>query len=69
MEEELFESNMSRNKNWREIAIAYALGYYDGRAVGVEDSPYGGDELRHAYSAGYQRGVSAYCEVEHGEEE
>ena len=39
---------------------AYALGYYDGRAIGVEANPFDSDEERFAYSEGYQRGVSDY---------
>ena len=43
---------------------AYALGYYDGRAIGVEDNPFDSDEERFAYSEGYQRGVSDYCDLD-----
>jgi len=40
---------------------AYALGYYHGKAEGLEDCPYEG-ELRHLYKRGYDAGIADYCE-------
>jgi len=47
----------------------YARGYYDGRALGVEDSldEVDGDknaEKRVAYKRGYDKGVADYCFIE-----
>ena len=46
------------------LMYAYALGYHDGRTVGVEDNQFEADEYRLAYSEGYQRGVTDYCELD-----
>ncbi len=46
------------------LAQAYALGYYHGRAVGTENDPYVSDDLRFLYSEGYQRGVTDYCDLD-----
>ena len=53
------------------VLCAFALGYYHGRAVGVEENPYSGETQPHehaAYTDGYERGVGDYCD-EHGEED
>lgn len=41
---------------------AYAIGYYDGRAEGVDNNPYkaGEDALRHMYRRGYDAGVADF---------
>jgi hypothetical protein len=39
---------------------AYAVGYYDGRAEGIECNPYRADHLRHAYRQGYDAGVADF---------
>jgi hypothetical protein len=47
---------------------AYALGYYDGRHHGSEDTPEDyDDEERYLYKVGYQRGVTDYCHDKHPE--
>jgi len=46
---------------------AYALGYYAGRALGVEENPYSGEtqaEEHAAYTEGYERGVADYSNKE-----
>ena len=49
--------------------IAYASGYYDGRAIGIENPPNDDDIMRVSYIMGYERGVADYCqfELEQGE--
>ncbi len=52
----------------------FALGYYDGRTVGVEDSlgELDGDKdaaNRAAYKRGYDQGVFDYCEMDIEEDE
>ena len=46
--------------------IAFATGYYDGRAIGVYNNPYEmiivSPELSYLYRQGYDRGVADYCE-------
>lgn len=44
---------------------AYAIGYYDGRAEGVESNPYkaGEDALRHMYRRGYDAGIAEYSAI------
>ena len=50
--------------------VAYALGYYHGRAIGVEDNPYDSeDEARYYYRLGYDAGVADYCHENHPEDE
>ena len=45
------------------LAYAYARGYFDGRETGSEQNPYDHtDAARGAYAAGYERGVTDYCE-------
>lgn len=46
------------------LAYVYARGYYDGRTHGYEDSlqEWFVDDEREAYQAGYDKGVSDYCE-------
>jgi hypothetical protein len=46
------------------LAYAYALGYYDGRSKGVEDNQFTFDDERQAYTEGYERGVTDYCELD-----
>jgi predicted Zn-dependent protease with MMP-like domain len=44
---------------------AYALGYYEGRAFGVDSNNYdGNDPNRALYKWGYERGVSDYCALD-----
>lgn len=43
---------------------AYAIGYYDGRAEGVDNNPYEDSELKHSYRLGYDKGVADYCHYE-----
>lgn len=40
----------------------YALGYYDGRAMGIGKYYLYEGEKRESYRAGYTRGVADYCE-------
>ena len=40
---------------------AYAVGYYDGRAEGVEKCPFDDDCMRDSYKRGYETGVTDYC--------
>ena len=40
---------------------AYAVGYYEGRAVGTESNPFEADDLRLSYRHGYDAGVADYC--------
>lgn len=48
---------------------AYAIGYYAGRAEGVENNPYAPDDpLRPLYTRGYDCGVTDYCHEAHPEE-
>lgn len=50
--------------------VAYALGYYHGRAEGVDQNPYDGeDPARYMYTWGYEAGVSDYCHEAHPDEE
>lgn len=44
--------------------IAFAEGYYAGRAEGVRNNLYDDDLLRIQYDAGYDRGVADYSEFE-----
>ena len=45
--------------------IAYAIGYYDGRAIGIENPPNDDDDIiRVSYIMGYERGVADYCQFE-----
>lgn len=49
--------------------VAYALGYYHGRAEGVDQNPYDGDDdARHYYREGYDLGVAHYCHETHPED-
>ena len=54
-------------RTWEELTDnqlrAYALGYYHGKAEGLEDCPYEGYEgqLRHLYRRGYDAGIADYC--------
>jgi hypothetical protein len=48
---------------------AYARGYFDGRANGVENNPYSGDndvenEEHLYYKRGYSDGVTDFCEFD-----
>lgn len=47
---------------------AFAKGYYDGLAKGVEKNPYKPDLLRYFYRCGYDAGVTEYCDITHPEE-
>lgn len=50
--------------------VAYALGYYHGRAEGVNQNPYDGeDTARSMYTWGYEAGVADYCREAHPEDE
>ena len=40
---------------------AYAVGYYDGRAFGVDNCPFEEDCMRQSYKRGYETGVTDYC--------
>lgn len=40
---------------------AYALGYYDGRAIGQENNIFEDDLDRHLYKRGYDAGIADYC--------
>jgi hypothetical protein len=53
-----------------EELLAFAEGYYDGRAEGIEcvGAYHSNGELRHLYRRGYDAGVAAYAEV-YGEED
>ena len=46
--------------------VAYAVGYHDGRAVGVSDVPlaWQGQLAETLYKRGYDRGVADYCAEE-----
>jgi len=48
--------------------VCYALGYYHGRALGIEQNPYTGDFSRRCYREGYDAGVSHYCQETHSED-
>lgn len=49
---------------------AYALGYYHGRAFGVDSVPDSyNDSAVHFYRRGYDAGVSDYCREAHNEED
>lgn len=48
--------------------VAYAMGYYHGRAIGEEQNPYDDDHQRSLYRAGYDAGVADYCQEAHPEE-
>lgn len=52
------------NNEFFNLAYVYALGYYDGRALGVGQFHRYADEERSAYKAGYDRGVADYCATE-----
>jgi hypothetical protein len=42
--------------------IAYAIGYFEGRHYGCEETNYDpADPCRHYYNAGYESGVGDYC--------
>jgi hypothetical protein len=45
---------------------AYALGYYYGRAEGVDHDPFAESEgnCRYFYQQGYEAGVADYCDAE-----
>lgn len=47
---------------------AFAKGYYDGLAEGVEANTYTQDLLRYFYRQGYDAGVAEYCDKTHPEE-
>lgn len=49
-------------------ARAYANGALDGYNIGNDNNPYEAENLRVAYSWGYQYGVALYCQDTHGEE-
>ena len=52
-----------------ERCYAYALGYHAAQSEGCDENPYrDGDDRRHYYRAGYDRGVADYCELTHPEE-
>jgi hypothetical protein len=52
------------------IAYTYALGYFDGRANGYENTPLDWMNAEEAgiYGRGYDRGVSDYCEFDEGKQ-
>jgi len=44
---------------------AYALGYYHGRADGVDVNPYDhAQQERQLYNDGYEHGVGDYCRID-----
>lgn len=55
---------MKYQNNTKEAELrAYAIGYHDGRAEGVESNPYKADKedmLRHMYRRGYDAGVTDF---------
>lgn len=40
----------------------YAIGYYEGRALGYSNTEINGDAERHYYNIGYEKGVFDYCQ-------
>lgn len=48
--------------------VAYAVGYYHGRAIGDEQNPYDDDHHRSLYREGYDAGVADYSQDAHPEE-
>lgn len=48
--------------------LAYAAGYYDGRADGVSMNLYDDDNLRVRYESGYAAGVRDYITFDEGRE-
>jgi hypothetical protein len=44
--------------------LAFAEGYYAGRAEGVRNNFYHNDALRIQYDVGYDKGVADYSELE-----
>ena len=51
---------MTKNNTYE----AYAIGYYHGRACGIEVNNYDDSSLRVLYTLGYERGVADYCEYD-----
>ena len=42
--------------------LAYAIGYWEGRHYGSEETDYDpADPCKHYYKAGYESGVGDYC--------
>jgi hypothetical protein len=42
--------------------VAYAIGYWEGRHYGCEETDYDpADPCKHYYKAGYESGVGDYC--------
>ena len=48
---------------------AYALGYYEGRAIGTDSNVFEEDDLRLMYRRGYDAGVADYCRYDMDEAE
>lgn len=46
------------------LLVAFAQGYYDGRAIGTRDNQWEQDNERHHYNRGYDRGVFDYGELD-----
>lgn len=47
------------------LAYEFARGYYDGRNTGCSNPPeFGTDDQVEAYKAGYDAGVTDYCEID-----
>lgn len=46
------------------LADAYAVGYFEGRTLGFENTQFEDDVSRHYYRLGYDRGVADYCEFD-----
>tara|TARA_R110000868_G_scaffold171110_1_gene406751 strand:- start:418 stop:612 length:195 start_codon:yes stop_codon:yes gene_type:complete len=59
---------MNKGYQYNEV-IAFAEGYYEGRATGVSNNMYDDDILRIQYDAGYDRGVSDYSDFDAEEED
>jgi hypothetical protein len=49
-----------------EAMNAYALGYFEGRVLGVESHDQKNDKERYFYKQGYDRGVVDFCEFDEG---
>lgn len=43
---------------------AYALGYYNGRSLLLEDNKYHDEQTRGIYQDGYNKGVADYCALD-----
>lgn len=53
---------MEKEYQYNEV-LAFAEGYFDGRAYGVRNNMYDDDILRIQYDAGYDKGVADFHSV------